>query len=168
VPVVDPPLFALPDDDEPSFLAFLLQQVFVPLASLLTVAIVPGVPWKFAQSGVSGQLIEVARCMIVSAVAGLVLGSTVRRVLPKASGASWIGALPAILMVWVLVSDTFTFSFTAALAELFFPGPDGEDWWVFALLTCPTIATLSYSASVTWPLFARKSATCTDRSRDAA
>jgi hypothetical protein len=156
VPNVDPPSFALPDGDEPSFLAFLLQQLFVPLASLLVVAIVPGVPWKFVQAGVSGQLIEVARCMMVSAVAGLVLGSIVRRVFPKVSGGRWISVLPAILMVWGLVSDTFTFSFTTALAELFFPGPDGEGWWAFTLLTCPTISTLSYSAAITWPFFARK------------
>lgn len=82
---------------------------------------------------------------------------TVRLVFPKTSGGRWIGVLPAILMVGGLVSDTFTFSFTKALAELFFPGPDGEGLWAFALLTCPTISTLSYSATVTWPLFAHKS-----------
>ncbi len=51
------------------------------------------------------------------------------------------------------------FSFTKALAEFFFPGPDGEAWWAFALLTCPTISTLSYSAAMTWPPFAHKSTT---------
>ena len=61
-------------------------------------------------------------------------------------------------MAWALLSDIFTFSFATALAELFFPGPNGEGWWAFLLLTCPTISTLSYSAAMAWPLFAHKSA----------
>ena len=159
MPTVDPPLFTIPDDHEPSFLAFLLQQLFVPLTSLLILAIIPAVPWRFVRAGVSGQLVEVTRCMVVSAVAGFVLGSVVRRLFPRVrSGGKWIGVLPVILMVWALLSDTFTFSFAKAFAELFFPGPDGEGWWAFALLTCPTISTLSYSVAMARPLFAHKSA----------
>jgi hypothetical protein len=148
VPTVDPPLFTIPEDDEPSFIAFLLQQLLVPLASLLILAVVPAVP-ESVQAGTSGQIVEVVRCMVVSAIAGFVLGSAARRWSPSVrSGGKWIGVLPSILLVWALLSDTFTFSFTKALAELFFPGPDGEGWWAFVFLTCPTISTLSYSAGM--------------------
>ena len=147
-------MFTLLDNDDPSFVAFLVQQLLVPLASLAALIIVPDVPWKYVEAGASGQVIEVARCTIVSAVTGFMLGSLVQRGFPKArSGGKWIGAIPAVLMVWALVSDTHTFTFTKALADLFFPGPDGEGWWAFILLTCPTISTLCYSAAMKWPLF---------------
>ena len=157
VSIVDPPLFTSSADEEPSFLAFLLQQLFVPLAALLILAVVPGVPWRFVQAGIGGQVIEVSRSVVVSAAAGFLIGLAVRRRLGRAvSGGKWIGVLPSILMIWALLNDAFTFSLAKALAELFFPGPDGEGWWAFALLTCPTISTLSYSVAMAWPLFAQK------------
>ena len=149
---VDPPFFASPDDEEPSFLAFLLQQLFVPFAALLTLAVVPGVPWRFVQAGIVGQLIEVSRSVLVSAAAGFLLGLAVRRLVGHApSGGKWIGVLPSILMIWALLYDAFTFSLAKALAGLFFPGLDGEGWWAFVLLTCPTISTLSYSVAMARP-----------------
>jgi hypothetical protein len=156
-------LFALPDDDEPSFLAFLLQQLFVPLASflalLMVAEIVSEIPWKFVDAGMTGQIIDVVSSTMVSAAAGLLLGSAVRRLFPKArSSGKWIAALPLILMTWALVSDTFTFSFSKTLVDLFFPGPNGENWWAFMLLTCPTISALFYSAAMAWPMSARKPA----------
>ena len=102
-------------------------------------------------------MIEVSRSVVVSAAAGFLIGWAVRRRLGRAvSGGKWIGVLPSILMIWALLNDAFTFSLAKALAELFFPGPDGEGWWAFGLLTCPTISTLSYSVAMAWPLFAQK------------
>jgi hypothetical protein len=57
------------------------------------------------------------------------------------------------------VYEAFAFSFAKAFLDLFFPGPDGEGWWLFILLTCPAASALCYSAAMSWPLSWPKPAT---------
>ncbi len=158
VPTIEPPNFAISQDGEPSFVAFFLQQLFVPATSLLILVIVPSIPDEFVKSWVGWQLMEIVRCLFVAAMAGLLLGSVVQRLFPiaRSSGGRWIAVIPVISLIWALLSDTLTFSLSEALTDLLFPRPDGEGWWAFFLLTCPTVSTIAYSAVMAWPLFAQK------------
>src|SRR5579862_4279220 len=142
----DRQLFGSFKDDGSPVVAFLSQQLVLPIASLIIIMIVtPEIPWKYVQAGTKGQLIQVALNIAVSAIVGIVLGTLVLRTIPtmRAMG-KWIGLIPSILITGALVSDAHTFTLTTALAEFFFPGPDGEGWWAFWFFTCPTISTVCY------------------------
>jgi hypothetical protein len=153
----DRPLFSFGDEDAFSFLLFFLQLVLVPAAMLLILFVVPGLPWSSVQADVTGQVIEVARCLVVSSVAGVALGFLARRFFPGLRLAGkWVAVPPSVLVAWAFLHDGFLFSVAKALLELFFPGPDGEGWWLFMFLTCPTAGTLCYSATMAWPFFGRK------------
>src|SRR4051812_20884529 len=98
MPTSERPLFSFRMADEPSFLAFIVQQLFVPAGSVLIFLLVPGVPWTVVQAGVIGQLIEVSRSLLLCSATGWVLGSAARRIFPSASSSGkWIGVLPSIL-----------------------------------------------------------------------
>jgi hypothetical protein len=154
----DRPLSSFRDEDDPVFFTFLFlpQQFLVPVASLLILFWVPGVSWSFVQQGIVGQIVEVGRCLLPSSAAGFALGILARRFFPGLrSAGKWVGVLPSVLMVWALLHDGFLFSFAKEFLKLFFPGPDGEGWWLFMFLTCPTSGTLCYSAAMAWPFFGR-------------
>ena len=57
-------------EEEPSVFTYLLQQVGVPLGSLLLLLVAPGFSWSFVQSGVFGQTAEVIRCLMIESLVG--------------------------------------------------------------------------------------------------
>ena len=143
-----PPSFAV-QEEEPSVLAYGLQQVGVPLGSLLVLLVVPGFSWSFAQSSVFGQAAEVIRCLTIESLTGLLFGFAVGRIMPdlRTTG-KWVWVIPVSLIALGLLQDSLSLSINMAVREFFFPGPDGEGWWAFALLTCPAAASVWYSAVV--------------------
>ena len=75
----------------------------------------------------------------------------VRRSFPAAGPSGrWIWALPVSLLTLMFVLELRTWSLGYALAEFFYPGPDGEAWWVFFIATCPTGSAVAYSLGMIW------------------
>ena len=153
---VEPPTFITETQRGPGLVAYIVQQVGVPLGSIVLLLLVPAFRWSFVGSGITGQIMEVTRGMIIASAVGLIGGLMVRRVAQgfRTTG-RWIWVLPVFLYVLAFLQDSFTFSVKTALRESFLPGPDGEQWWTFYFFTCPTLSTALYSAAISWRKFER-------------
>jgi hypothetical protein len=146
---------------EPSIGAFAMLQIGVPLCALLAVLLVPN---PFDRPAVSAaDLATRIGCVLVSAatagIAGMSAAIATRRIAPDQECGRWIWIIPSSLVLIGFVSDSLNFSVQEALSGLFLPKAEGEDWWAFLLLTCPTIACITYSAAFRFlpnPLFARQ------------
>lgn len=150
----DPPLFTPNEVNEPSLLAYMLQQIGVPLTSLIgsliLLNVIPGPPWSVVRSSTAGQIVEVLRDIGAAVIVGSLLAFVMWRIQSARSVGRWIWILPAAFVLVGFLSDMFEFSTLHALSAMFFPGPDGENWWAFKLLTCPTISAMCYSAVMIW------------------
>jgi hypothetical protein len=152
----DAPSFTVPLPDEPSPLAFLLQQLGVPVVCFAAVALNEEVCGPFGRS-LAGQTAEVLLGGLGAMVSGCALGLLVSLLKPSvASTGKWIWIIPSLFCLWGFLDESLRHSPGAALRMLFFPGPDGEAGWVFALMMIPTIAMASYSAAMAWRACARR------------
>ncbi len=126
---VGPPSSAI-QEEEPSLLAYGLQQVGVPLGALLVLLVVPGFSWSFVRLGFFGQAAEVIRCITIESLRGILFGFAVRRIMPdlRTTG-RWVWVIPVSLIVLGLLQGSLTLSINMAVSELFFPvrtEKDGE------------------------------------------
>jgi hypothetical protein len=138
-------------ENEPSFLAYLLQQIGVPLFSLILVLVIGGSAAYFLRPWTGEQVANVVSCLAAAVSIGFLGGTAVSRLVPSArSSGRWVFVIPALAMLLGFLHDAFAFSLKDSFRELFFPGPNGEEWWAFFLLTCPTISALSYGAAMAW------------------
>ena len=136
----------------PSVFTYLLQQVGVPLGSLLLLLVAPGFSWSFVQSGVFGQTAEVIRCLMIESLVGFWFGFAVRRIMPDLRRTGrWAWVVPVFVVCVGLLYESLTLSINMAVRDFFFPGPDVEGWWAFMFVTCPAIATVWYSCLINRP-----------------
>jgi hypothetical protein len=147
----DPPLFTTHVRNEPSFVAYLLQQIGVPLFSLLLLLTLVSGAESLFQSKATGRIIEAIVGIAVAVSIGFLGGAAVGRIVPSArSSGRWVWVVPALALLWAFFHDAFRTSPKDSFRELFFASQNGEAWWAFVLLTCPAISTLSYSVAMVW------------------
>jgi hypothetical protein len=152
----DTPLFTTLRD-EPSFFAFLLQQLGVPLVCFVAVLSTSQVPGIFKQSGVDGESAGALWALVGALVSGFVLGCLASRFMPRATSTGrWIWIIPSLFFLWAFLDESLSSSLVSALRMLFFPGPNGAAGLVLVLLTVPTISTWSYSAAMGWRAYTRR------------
>ena len=127
---------------EPSFVAFVVQQfgaffgplmLTIPLGTLL------------AGFDIAGDILT----PVLPGLISFAIGIGAQQISPNwAAIGRWVWILPACLFVIAFGSDWASHSWRFVIAEFFWPGPNGEDWWVLMLLTVPTAGSCLYSAGI--------------------
>jgi hypothetical protein len=146
---IEPPSFSL-QDSEPGLLSYGLQQVAVPVASLIPMGVVVEVAELSAPSSIPGRIIAAGCCFAAAAIVGLIYGVSIWRLFPNArSTGKWVWIIPILILLLGLVLDLAAFSLRVALRDLFIPRPRGQEWLVVWLGTCPAISSVFYSAAMT-------------------
>jgi hypothetical protein len=137
---------------EGGFLSWLIQQIAAPIPLVLWAALVDpleaGVaPWlQVPRNG-----FDLFLYLPIGWALSFFLAILVQRIFPGAivSGRR-IWVVPVFLLALALCWDLAQFSFSYALAEFFYPGPDGESGWAFVVMTCPTGSAIAYSLGMIW------------------
>src|SRR5437899_3351447 len=96
------------DEGEPSLLLYMLQQVAVPIASLVAlILIVMACP--FDSSATTGQeVVEVIGLVVLASVVGYIFGLATSPVIPSATSTGrWVWILPVLLLLWALLDESF-------------------------------------------------------------
>jgi hypothetical protein len=123
---------------EPSLAAYAAQQFAAPLVPSIAVFIFPPI-LDLPYGGHLGGL-------AIALGAGFLLGRLVRKHLATAAeGGRWVWVIPSLLMSAGLLHDSIHFSIRYSLAEFFWPGPEGEAWLAFMLMTIPVFSSIGYS-----------------------
>jgi hypothetical protein len=137
--------------DGHSFWAWFSQQIGVLVIPLVLAAL----SGSFAEK-IDGELTSPLRILfdiVWNAVfvwgIAFFLGLAVHRFFPRAGVTGrWVWIVPMLLFFTVFASDALRYSFKDTLSEFFYPGPNGEDWWVLAGITYPACAATLYSISM--------------------
>jgi hypothetical protein len=144
----DAPMFRTEISPESSLLAWVIQQIAAPL---------PLVFWALLVSPAEGAIapwlgdscrhqLSLFLVVVPGWILSLFLAICIRRIFPRSVVLGrWIWVLPVSALALAFCWDVAHFSFSFAFAEYFYPGPDGESVWAFALMTCPTISAIAYS-----------------------
>src|SRR5712671_3800416 len=130
----------------PSFAAFCIQQLAVPLSAFVGMVLVPNpFSWPALETvTLSSRIGAVMVYAAAAAIAGAAAAVAVRSIFGIPAAGKWVWIIPSSLGILGLVWDSTQFSFKYALSDLFLPGPEGEEWWAFLLFTCPAIACVAY------------------------
>ena len=130
---------------EPPVLRFIVQQFGVPLCAFATALIAPN-PFQ-TSNGLRSQICFVSLEVAYMVAIGALLAFLAVTFFDLASTGRWVWLIPSILLVWALVEDSLDFSIWQAISEAFWPSV-GEAGLGFIILTSPTLACISYSASI--------------------
>jgi hypothetical protein len=131
---------------EPSLLAYMVQQIGVPIGSLLVVVFIGATLSPLFRIVGSSNFAEVPLGYAAALIVGSIFGFTASHLIPSIrSSGRWVWILPTSLFALVFFSECFTFSLKRAFRECFFPGQNGEEAIGFLLMTCPTLSTVCYS-----------------------
>ena len=134
---------------EPSVAAFATLQICVPLCAVAAILLVPD---PFDRPPASTQdLTARIGCVLFSAATAAIAGVGVAiaswRLAPDQECGRWIWIIPSSFILLGLVSASLYASIREALSGLFLPEAEGEAWWAFFFLTCPTIACITCSVA---------------------
>jgi hypothetical protein len=134
---------------EPSWAAWIAQQFAVPLILFLAAVATDKIPKIAGANFEERWVFELWWDVFVFCCGGFILGVLTQWLFPRfASMGLWIWVLPSIGMIAAFISDVRVFPLNEVLSELFYPGPNGEAWWVAMLVTFPSLSCIAYSLAI--------------------
>jgi hypothetical protein len=130
-----------------SFVAFVVQQVGVWIASVIWALITIEFPRWLSQFGPVANILEAATIITLAFGPAFLCARWVRATHPDfAFSGRWIWILPCVLLIASLLQSLrrpalLLRGFSAVL----YPPPDGEQWWAVLLFTFPLLGCVGYS-----------------------
>jgi hypothetical protein len=127
---------------EPSFGSFVIQQLGAFIGSVVLSIVVGS---TLNELGVAGEILA----PVIAGVISFVIGMMVRGNAPDSAAIGrWVWVPPVCVFLIVFAREWASSSLPPVFAEFFWPGPNGEAWWVLGLFTVPTACCCLYSAGI--------------------
>jgi hypothetical protein len=141
------PMFRTEIAPESGVMGWVIQQIAAPLPLVLWSVLVSPLEQAIApRLTVSRNLFELFLILPIGWTLSFLLAILVQRIFPGTIVfGRRIWAVPVFLLALAFGWDLAHFSFGYAFAEFFYPSPEGENVWAFALMTCPTVSAIAYS-----------------------
>jgi hypothetical protein len=131
-------LFGTTVRNEPSLVAFALQQLFIPLITLVGMLLGTS-QFDRPDSTLSMKICADIFYLAGACIAGGLAGAFARRVFLVGESGRWIWVIPTLLVFVELVWDSIHLSIRCAFAYMFLPPP---------FIVAPVIGCMTYSAVI--------------------